>query len=125
MSGNWNTKPRKGEKSINAVRSDQEHRVRVEYRDAGRIGGLVEAWSIAESFNRPETISCEVSVEVAMRIAMELLRHFPKAGRVALANAGASVELVDAAENRVATERRRLAQALKAAKSIGDDIDGA
>lgn len=119
MSGNWNRTPRKGEKSINAVRSDQEHRVRVEYRDAGRVEGLVMAWDIVSGIRGMD------AREADERIASELLRRFPKAGRIALANAGASVEYVDAAENRAATERRILAKAVAAAKSIGDDIDGA
>lgn len=115
MSGQWNRTPRKGEKSINAVRSDHEHTIRIEYRNAGRVDGLVEAWAAVEG----------VHIEASLRIAELLLEAFPKAGRIALANAGASLAFVDAAENRAAARRRHLREAAKAAKSIGDDIDGA
>lgn len=127
MSGNWNRTPRKGAKSISAVRSDQEHAVRLEYRDAGRVDGLVMAWAIAEDFARsfegsPGTLQHEVdgAREVAMRCAECLLQDFPKHGRVALANAGASLAFVDAAENRAAARRRHLKQAQAAAKAGAD-----
>lgn len=127
MSGNWNRTPRKGEKSINAVRSDQEHRVRVEYRDAGRVEGLVMAWSVVCEYGE----QCErevganpagdIAFELSMRIMESVLEASPKGGRIALSSAGAPIETVDAAENRLAKRRRLLAQAKAAAKALGSD----
>lgn len=132
MSGQWNRTPRKGEKSINAVRSDQEHAVRKEYRNAGIVDGLVIAWCITND----EQGSCERDADrepwesigalrdASLAIACELVERFPKQGRMALSDAGATTEYLDHVENTNATRRRLLAAAVVAAKLESND-DGA
>jgi hypothetical protein len=81
VSGNWNTKPRKGEKSIETQRSDQENVIRREYRAAGELDGMMRAWNLVADAH---------GQDFALVLAIVIVRDWPKSGPVELARFGAS-----------------------------------
>lgn len=93
MSGNWNSRPRRGEKSVATQRTDQEHAIRKEYRSAGELDGLVAAWVVANDAARAFAKSgndalADGARSVATAIAVVVLDRYPKAGLAELVRFG-------------------------------------
>lgn len=126
MSGNWNTKPRRGEKSVATQRSDHEHAIRKEYHAAGELDGLVRAWCIAaDSEKRLRGYAGSISDgagAVAVSLAMAVLEHAPKAGRVELVRHGIADDALAHVERCLESKRRLERDASKAARELAGGL---
>jgi hypothetical protein len=114
---NWERRPRKGERSRETARSDQEHAIRKEYGDAGELRGLIVAWSanrtMADQWRKQMSGSSDFGLMAdaadacAEAIAVFALERFPKRAAVDLGYAGASVEYVESVRRTIAEMRER------------------
>lgn len=127
MSGNWNSKPRRGEKSVATQRSDHEHAIRKEYKAAGELDGLVVAWGIATDAARSFAKSgndalADGARSVALSIAVVVLDRSPKAGRSELVRFGIADDVLAHAERCRDSARAQQRSADRAARELGREL---